>query len=155
MYAKNYRYIGMKMIAVFVSTLILSLYGSWRAYTPESDRISDIGYYSFGGIFAIQVVPLFFVFIILGLMVSPLIDAMIFSKFHSKGVKGLLTFVIAYLLLGVVSGIITSIFFRRVESILFFSTISIIGAMIFLFVQLALQGIFYKRRTTEGPKKNV
>ncbi|MCG7376375.1 hypothetical protein MH215_05175 [Paenibacillus sp. ACRSA] len=148
MYAKDYRYIGMKIIAIFVSTLILSLYGSWRAYTPEPDRVSDVGYYSFGGIFAIQVVPLFFVFIILGLIVSPFVDTMIFNKFHSKGVKGLLTFIVAYLLLGVVSGIIVSIFFRRVESVLFFITISILGAMIFLFVQLAIQGIFYKRRAT-------
>ncbi|WP_145047607.1 hypothetical protein [Paenibacillus xylanexedens] len=152
MYAKDYRYIGMKIIAVFVSTLILSLYGSWRAYTPESDRVSDVGYYSFGGIFAIQVVPLFFVFIIIGLMVSPFIDTMIFNKFHSKGVKGLLTFVIAYLLLGVVSGIMISIFFRRVDSILFFSTLSTTGAMIFLVVQLVLQGMFHKRRAMDNPK---
>ncbi|WP_338543803.1 hypothetical protein [Paenibacillus tundrae] len=155
MYAKDYRYIGMKIIAVFVSTLILSLYGSWRAYTPESDRVSDVGYYSFGGIFAIQVVPLFFVFIIIGLMVSPFIDTMIFNKFHSKGVKGLLTFVIAYLLLGVVSGIMISIFFRRVDSILFFSTLSITGAMIFLVVQLVLQGMFHNRRAMDDPKQNV
>lgn len=155
MYAKDYRYMGMKIIAVFVSTLILSLYGSWRAYTPESDRVSDIGYYSFGGIFAIQVVPIFFVFILLGVILSPFIDTIIFNKFHSKGVKGLLTFVTAYLLLGVVSGIIISIFFRRVDSILFFSTLSITGAMIFLFVQLAIQGIFYKRRAIDDPKQNV
>ncbi|KQY94693.1 hypothetical protein ASD24_03885 [Paenibacillus sp. Root52] len=155
MYAKDYRYIGMKIIAVFVSTLILSLYGSWRAYTPESDRVSDVGYYSFGGIFAIQVVPIFFVFIILGIMLSPFIDTMIFNKFHSEGVKGLITFVIAYLLLGVVSGIMISIFFRRVDSILFFSTLSITGSMIFLVVQLVLQGIIYKRRAIDDPKQNV
>ncbi|WP_128102062.1 hypothetical protein [Paenibacillus sp. DCT19] len=155
MYAKDYRYIGMKIIAVFVSTLILSLYGSWRAYTPESDRVSDVGYYSFGGILAIQVVPIFFVFIILGVILSPFIDTMIFNKFHSKGVKGLITFVIAYLLLGVVGGIMISIFFRRVDSILFFSTLSITGSMIFLVVQFVLQGIFYKRRAKDNPKQNV
>ncbi|KAB2336274.1 hypothetical protein F7731_12345 [Cytobacillus depressus] len=140
----GYKLIFIKIIAAIVSAVAFSFGGAWQTYTPISERLPDIGYYSFSGLFAINFVPSFFIFIILGVILSPVIDSMIIKKFNLKGIKGILTMVLAYLLLGVVSGVIFSIFFFRIDFIINYIFISILGAMIFLFFQTVFQFGFYK-----------
>lgn len=136
----------MKIIAAIVSAIAATLYASWIIYTPINERLPHINYYSYSGIFAVNFVPNFFVFIIVGVILSPVIDSIVYKRFKLKGVKGLLTIILAYLLLGVVSGVMISIFFLRIHFISYYLSVSIFSAMIFLFFQTLLQFFFYRRR---------
>ncbi|AOZ90775.1 hypothetical protein [Paenibacillus crassostreae] len=144
MYLNGYKYIFIKIIAAIVSTIAFTLYGSWKTYTPLSERLYNVGYNSFSGLFAFNFVPFFFIFIILGVILSPMIDSIILSKFNIKGIKGILIIVLSYLFLGVISGIIISAFFFRLDGIINYISISIIGAMIFLFFQTLFQFLLFK-----------
>lgn len=144
MFFRGFKYMFIKIIAAIVSIIALSLYGSWKTYTPVSERLSNVDYLSFSGIFAFNFVPIFFIFIILGVILSPLMDSIISKKFNLKGIKGLLTVVLAYLLLGVGSGIIISVFFFRLDFMINYISVSIICAMIFLFFQIVFQLFFFK-----------
>ncbi|AOZ94499.1 hypothetical protein LPB68_21395 [Paenibacillus crassostreae] len=73
-----------------------------------------------------------------------MIDSIILSKFNIKGIKGILIIVLSYLFLGVISGIIISAFFFRLDGIINYISISIIGAMIFLFFQTLFQFLLFK-----------
>lgn len=129
-----------KIIAAMVSSVIFSLYVSWRAYTPVAERIADVYYYPFYGIFAFNLVPIFFIFTILGVMLSFVIERIVFTKFNMRGVKGILTLTSAYISLGIISGILIGVFFLGVHSIiniymLRFLSLTIFGALLFLFIQ--------------------
>lgn len=91
--------------AALLSVIAYTLFSSWRIYTPISERVPYVDYSSYSGIFAFNFVPNFFIFIILGLILSPMIDSAIYKRFNLKGIKGVLTIISAYLLLGVVSGL--------------------------------------------------
>ncbi|NEU31234.1 hypothetical protein GN156_10625 [bacterium LRH843] len=136
----GYKNVFIKIVSAIVSAITFSLYSSWIIYTPVSERLSEVGYHSFSGIFAVNFVPNFFVFIILGVILSPLIDRIIFRKFNLNGIKGILTIVLSYLLLGVVSGLLASIFFFN----LYYILVSILGAILFLFFQTVFHFVLFR-----------
>ena len=87
MQRRGYKLTFIKIITAMVSSVIFSLYVSWRAYTPVANRIEDVYYYSFSGILAFNFVPNFFIFTILGVMLSSVIERIVFTKFNMKGLK--------------------------------------------------------------------
>lgn len=145
---RGYKLTFIKIIAAMVSSVIFSLYVSWRAYTPVAERIADVYYYSFSSIFAFNFVPNFFIFTILGVMLSSVIERIVFTKFNMKGIKGILILTSAYILLGIISGVLIGVFLFGVHSIinvymLSFLTLTILGALLFLFVQtIFVYGIY-------------
>lgn len=135
----GYKFIFMKIITAFVSAIVFSLTSSLKGYTPLSERVSDIGYYSFGGLFAFSFVPSIFIFIILGAFLSPIVDGIVIKKFELKGIKGILTVIFAYVLLGIISGVIVSILFFEIDFIFNFIFMAVVCSMIFLFFQTLFQ----------------
>ncbi len=116
-----------KIISAVVSSIVLSLYG-------------------FSGSFAYNFAPNFFILIILGGILSPMADRMIYRKFKLKGIRGILTIILAYLVLGIINGVVTSFFFLSPNFVIYFIFISVISSMIFLFFQTIFQIGFYKIR---------
>lgn len=140
----SYKFMFIKIIAAIVSSIAFSLYRAWNIYTPVSERLSNVAYHSFSGIFAFNFVPNFFVFVILGVILSPMIDSIIFRKFRTKGIRGLLTVVVAYLMMGGVGGVLISLFFLSPHMMLKYISVSMRAAMIFLFFQIVFQWMFMK-----------
>ncbi|MEK5061676.1 hypothetical protein BK126_22185 [Paenibacillus sp. FSL H7-0326] len=62
-----------------------------------------------------------------------------------KGIRGVILLLLAYLLLGAACGIIVSMFFGQMSFMSGFIRTSMICAVVFLFFQMVLQAIFYKR----------
>ncbi|KAB2336816.1 hypothetical protein F7731_10750 [Cytobacillus depressus] len=135
----GYKFVFVKIITAIVSAIVFSLASSWKGYTPISERGSDIGYYSFGGLFAFNFVPSIFTFFILGALLSPIVDGIVIKRFELKGIKGILTVIFAYVLLGVISGVLVSIFFLEIGFIFNFIFMAVVSSMIFLFFQTVLQ----------------
>ncbi|MBU8906149.1 hypothetical protein KH400_06030 [Desertibacillus haloalkaliphilus] len=135
------------MVAI-VSAVAFTFYLAWAAYTPVADRVSDVGYYSFSGLFAFNFVPVFFIFIILGVSLSLVIDRLVLHNFNLKGMRGILIMVTAYVVLGVISGVIVAVVFFGVNfinvSLIKFLFLTIFGALIFLVVQTVFLFSFYK-----------
>lgn len=140
-----YKLVFVKIMAAIISAIASTAYNSWTIYTPVSDRLTHTYYYSFMGIFAINFVPSFFIFMILGVIVSPIVDSIIYRKFSVKGIKGILTIISAYLILGMVGGMFVSLFFFKINYISNFIYVSMVSAMVFLCVQSLLQFCLYKR----------
>jgi len=141
----GYKKVFVKIISSIISAIIFSMYGSWKIYTPVSERLSDIEYQSYSGLFAFNFVPNFFIFIILGAILSPMMDNIIFKTFNLNGIKGVLPIVGAYILLGIFNGIIISILFRHDYSI-YYILVSVLGALIFLFFQMVFQFVLFGKR---------
>ncbi|MCM3781885.1 hypothetical protein M3231_02760 [Neobacillus mesonae] len=133
-----------KTIAAIASAITSTLYSSWMIYTPVTERLPHIGYSSFSGIFAFNFVPLIFFFIVIGLMLSPLVDSVIYRRFDLKGIKGILTIALAYLILGALGGTILSIFFLGTDLILNHIITSILCVMLFLSFQTVIPFFFHK-----------
>lgn len=140
-----YKFVFIKIMAAIISAIACTTYNSWTIYTPVSDRLTHTYYYSFMGIFAINFVPSFFIFMILGVILSPIVDSVIYRRFSVKGIKGILTIILAYLMLGMVGGMFVSLFFFKINFISYFIYVSMISAMVFLCVQSILQFCLYKR----------
>lgn len=135
----GYKFIFVKIITAIVSAIVFSLASSWEGYTPISERASNIGYSSFGGLFAFNFVPSIFIFFILGAILSPIIDGIVIKRFELKGIKGILTVIFAYVLLGIISGVLLSIFFLEIGFTLNFIFMAVVSSMTFLFFQTVLQ----------------
>jgi hypothetical protein len=146
MYSKGYKFILIKFIAAIVSAIVFSLYSSWRVYTPVPERAPDIGYHPFSVLFAFNVIPNFFIYIIMGLIMSPVIDSILMKNFRLKGTKGIITVIIAYLILGVIGGVVISLFFLRPDFMVFYISESMTAALIFLSVQSVIYYLFFCRR---------
>jgi hypothetical protein len=138
----TYKRIYIKIISVVFSAIIFTLIVSWKIYTPVSDRHTNIEYQSFIGLFAFNFVPNFFIFIIFGAILSPIIESVIFKKGNLKGIKGLLKIGVTYILLGAICGIVISALFFKFDFIINYIFISILGAVIFVFFQTVFQTIF-------------
>jgi hypothetical protein len=138
----DYKRVFIKIISAVFSAIVFTLFVSWNIYTPVSERLSNVGYHSFIELFAFNFVPNFFVFIIFGAILSPVIESVIFKKINLKGNKGLLKIVLTYILLGAICGIIVSALFFKFDFIINYIFISILGAIIFLFFQTVFQTIF-------------
>ncbi|WDH83111.1 hypothetical protein [Paenibacillus urinalis] len=141
----HYNQLFIKIAAAIVSAIVLTLFISWTIYTPESERMADTAYTSYFGIFAFNFVPIFFICIIFGAMLSPVADGVLYRRFHMEGVRGVILLLIAYLLLGMVCGMIVSMFFGQISFMSGFIRTSIICAVVFLFFQILLQALFYTR----------
>lgn len=139
-----YKLIFIKIMAAMVSAIASTMYNSWTLYTPVSERLTNTYYSSYMGIFAINFVQNFFIFIILGVILSPLVDSIVHRRFSVKGIRGILTIIFAYLLLGVISGIVVSFFYMRINLLPYFVYVSVLSAMIFLCIQTVFQFCFYK-----------
>lgn len=146
MYKNGFKFFVIKILAAILSALAFSIFAAWRIYTPLADRLENIEYHSFSGLFAFNVVPNFFIFFILGIILSPVVDSIVLYYFSVKGIKGSLIMILAYLLLGVTGGIFISLFFLRTDYISYYISVSIVAAMIFLVIQSLLNLIFNRRR---------
>ncbi|MGO4888011.1 hypothetical protein ACJ2A9_09660 [Anaerobacillus sp. MEB173] len=82
---KGYKFVFIKIIVAIVSAVAFSLYLSWGAYTPVAERIPNVGYYSFSGLFAFNFVPNFFIFLIIGVSLSSVIDSINDIGLHFTG----------------------------------------------------------------------
>ncbi|UQZ32202.1 hypothetical protein C2I18_00725 [Paenibacillus sp. PK3_47] len=143
MRSDGYRFMLIKFIAAIVSAIVFSLYNSWRVYTPVSERTMDVGYHSFSVLFAFNFVPDFFIFIIMGLILSPLFDSVILKRFSLNGMKGKFIIMTTYLILGVISGAIVTVFYLKTEFISYYILVSTTAAMIFLFFQIVIYHLMY------------
>ncbi|KOR89581.1 hypothetical protein [Paenibacillus solani] len=133
-----------KIFAAIVSAIAFTLYSSWKIYTPVAERLPDTDYSSFSGLFAINFAPNFVIFIILGVILSPMIDRFIYKKFGLRGIKAILTILLAYLLLGVGGGALVSIFFYKFHFVYHYIVVSLCSVLIFLFFQTVFQIFLYK-----------
>lgn len=149
MHSNSYKFMLIKCTAAIVSAIVFSLYSAWRVYTPVSERASDIGYHSFSVLFAFNFVPDFFIFIILGVILSPVMDSVILKSFNLKGFKGKMIIITAYLVLGIISGAIVTVFFLHTDFIFYYIFVSVTAAMIFLFFQIVIYHLFFSRRKRE------
>lgn len=140
-----YKRLFIKIAAAIVSAIALTLFISWTIYTPELERMADTAYTSYFGIFAFNFVPIVFMCIILGPILSPVTDGVLYRRFSMKGIRGVILLLLAYLLLGAACGIIVSMFFGQMSFMSGFIRTSMICAVVFLFFQMVLQAIFYKR----------
>ena len=141
---KGYSLFMIKVIAAVMSAVLYTLYISWTIYTPISERLSNTAYYSFGGIFAINFVPTFFIAFIMGPMLSPLMDRAIYKSFNLKGLGGMLIVVSAYLVLGISTALLISLFFTGMRLVSSYIYMSLFISMIFLFIQTVFQFSIYK-----------
>ncbi|MBT2687098.1 hypothetical protein J7I93_02755 [Bacillus sp. ISL-47] len=135
-----------KLLSAVISALAFSLAASWITFTLAGERLSNVEYHSFSGLFAFNFIPAFFIFIVLGVIISPLIDRILVKLYSLTGIEGFVRVVLAYLFLGIMSGIIVSLFFFRLDFILFYISVSILCSMVFLLVQTMLQ--FFIRKLT-------
>lgn len=140
----GYIIVFVKIFAAIVSAIAYTLYSSWKIYTPIAERLPDTDYFSFSGLFAINFAPNFIIFIILGVILSPMIDRFIYKKFGLKGFKGVLTILLAYLLLGVGGGALVSIFFYKMNFVYHYMVVSMCCVLIFLFFQTVFQFFLYR-----------
>ncbi|MGG3279219.1 hypothetical protein [Paenibacillus solani] len=140
----GYIIVFVKIFAAIVSAIAYTLYSSWKIYTPLAERLPGTDYSSFSSLFAINFAPIFIIFIILGVILSPMIDRFIYKKFGLKGIRGILTILVAYLLLGVGGGAIVSIFFYKIHFIYHYILVSMCSVLIFLFFQTVFQFFLYK-----------
>lgn len=138
----NHKNIFIKIVSAILSAIIFTLFVSWKIYTPVSERVPNVGYQSFIELFAFNFVPNFFIFIIFGAILSPVIEGLISKKFSLKEIKGVIEIVVTYILLGAICGIVVSALFFKFDYIINYIFISILGAMIYLFFQIAFQAIF-------------
>lgn len=144
MTSNGYIIVFVKIFAAIVSAFAFTLYTSWKIYTPVAERLPDTDYSSFSGLFAINFAPNFIIFIILGVILSPMIDRFMYKKIGLKGVKGILTILLAYLLLGVGGGALVSIFFYKIHFVYHYIVVSMCSVLIFLFFQTVFQFFLYK-----------
>lgn len=133
-----------KSIAAVLSAVLYTLYVSWIMYTPESERLSNTAYSSYVGIFSFNFVPIFFIAIIMGPMLSPLMDRAIYKSFNLKGLGGMLIVISAYLMLGINVALLISFFFTGMRLVLSYIYMSLFISMIFLFIQTVFQFFVYK-----------
>ncbi len=133
-----------KVIAAMLSAVISTIYFSWRIYTPLSERLSTTEYSPFIGIFAFNFVPIFFISIIMGPMLSPVMDRIIYKRFNLTGLRSMLIVVFSYLLLGMVSAILVSLIFSGTTLFFSYISISLWNSMVFLFIQKIFQWCFFK-----------
>lgn len=139
---KEFKLLLIKIITIIVSTIGCSLISAWIIYTPAAESYASAGS-SFGSVFAVNFLLSFFVFLTLGIM-SPLADKIVVKKFNFQGIKGILTFASAYILLGIVGGIMVSFLSFQLDTILYYIRISVLGGIIFFIIQTVLQILTFK-----------
>lgn len=133
-----------KVFSAIFSALSVTLFLEIYNYVPVAERREDVYYYPFGYEFSLGFIINLSIFLILLMPLSIVVDGLILSKFNIQSVKRSVVFILSYCMLGVIGGVIYSIFIRNIRTLSDYIIYLLIGSITFLIYQFFFNRIFYR-----------